>query len=332
MDSLSMDQAAALAVAAGSTAAGAPTGTPASAAHGHHHGAPSQSLLATSLHQHGAAAAANASHVPPAAGPAPAPSRSRSRRAAPPQPQTLPPSATRKDMNGSWLLNKGRGNPSLRPFLEAMNVDHLAVEAAEKGEIEHDTTQEILLTDTRYRVHKLSRVNDLVLDLTLGEAKDEVLPKHPAAGTRTRRSYATSEGPRHVKIESTLVTVSGTGDVVDIKTLQDETGPDDKPLTVMQQILTVKNRTTGQTHTTTRYFVPYDGSIEKPATAGGSRRDRGELGPVAAKKKSTKNKGPSAQELLAMEQQQMLNDQPKLVGGHFTRSASGVSGEEKMEE
>lgn len=184
-----------------------------------------------------------------------------------------------------------------------------------------------------------------MLDLVLGEPKDEELPKHPAAGTRTRRSYATSEGPRHVKIESTLVTVSGTADVVDVKILLDETGADGKPLTVMQQILTVNNRNTGQSHTTTRYFVPYDGNIEKAATAGGSRRDRGELGPVAAKKKSTKSKDrPSAQELLAMEQQQMLERQrqqqeqdqqqpkplqePNLVGGHFTRSSGNVHMEE----
>ena len=206
------------------------------------------------------------------------PTPSRNRRSAPPPAVTaLPPSTTRTDLNGSWLLLKGRGSPSLRSFLEIMNVDALAVEAAEKGESENDTVQDITLTDTSYRVHKLSRVNDLVLELTLNEDKDETLPKHPAAGERTRRSYATSDNPRHVRIESTLVTVSGTADVVDEKTLQEEKGNDGLDLTVMTQVLTVTNRGNGNSHTTTRYFVPYKGKVEKAATAGGSRRDRGLL-------------------------------------------------------
>lgn len=282
-------------------------------------------------------------------------SKSRSRKGtAPPPPTPLPPSTTRPDMNGIWLLDKSRGTTSLRPYLEAMNVDHLAVEAAEKGESEHDTLQDILLTPERYRIHKQSRVNDLVLDLTLGVAKDEELPKHPAAGTRTRRTYATSDGPRHIRIESTLVTVSGTADVVDVKTLQDETGKDGRPVTVMQQILVVTNRTTGQGHTTTRYFVPYDGKkMEKAATAGGSRRDRGELGPVAAKKRSYKRGGGGGGGMPLQPPPQRPVQQPdvgtvlgapekspisgELVGGHFTRSVGdspppSLGGEEEEEE
>ena len=297
------------------------------------------SLLAASLNQAQA----------PTTSPAPA-AKSRSRKGnAPPPPTPLPPSITRPDMNGIWLLDKSRGNPSLRPYLEAMNVDHLAVEAAEKGESEHDTIQDITLTSDRYRIHKQSRVNDLVLDLELGVAKDEELPKHPAAGTRTRRSYATSDGPRHVRIESTLVTVSGTADVVDVKTLEEETGRDGQPLTVMKQILVVKNRTTGQGHTTTRYFVPYVGEkMEKAATAGGSRRDRGELGPVAAKKRSYKKGGGGGAGPNDMVQQPLQVQAPggdgaaggaippsqptpgtgELVGGHFTRSVGDVNPEE----
>lgn len=300
------------------------------------------SLLTTSLNQGRSAQPA----------PAPAATKSRSRKGnAPPPPTPLPPSITRPDMNGIWLLDKSRGNPSLRPYLEAMNVDHLAVEAAEKGESEHDTIQDITLTSDRYRIHKQSRVNDLVLDLELGVAKDEELPMHPAAGTRTRRSYATSDGPRHVRIESTLVTVSGTADVVDVKTLEEETGSDGQPLTVMKQILVVKNRTTGQGHTTTRYFVPYEGEkMEKAATAGGSRRDRGELGPVAAKKRSYKKGGGGgggpndmAQPLQVQEpgagddEAAVPPSQPtpgagELVGGHFTRSVGDVNPEEGEED
>ena len=288
------------------------------------------SLLTTSLNNQAQARA-----------PAPA-AKSRSRKGnQPPPPTPLPPSITRPDMNGIWLLDKSRGSPSLRPYLEAMNVDHLAVEAAEKGESEHDTIQDITLTSKKYRIHKQSRVNDLVLDLELGVPKDEELPKHPAAGTRTRRSYATSDGPRHVRIESTLVTVSGTADVVDVKTLEDETGRvDGQPVTVMKQILVVNNRTTGQGHTTTRYFVPYEGEkMEKAATAGGSRRDRGELGPVAAKKRSYKKQplqvqapGAGGDETAAVPPSQPTPGTGELVGGHFTRSVGDKDPEEEGEE
>jgi len=282
------------------------------------------SLLANSMNQ-----------TPDAAADA---SKSRSRKGtAPPPPTPLPPSITRPDLNGMWLLDKSRGNPSLRPYLEAMNVDRLAVEAAEKGESEHDTVQDIAVTAGRYRIHKQSRVNDLVLDLELGVPKDEELPKHPAAGTRTRRSLATTDDPglRRVRIESTLVTVSGTADVVDVKTLEEETGADGRPLTVMKQILTVTNRTTGQNHTATRYFVPYEGEkMEKAATAGGSRRDRGELGPVAAKKRSYKRGGGGGQQQPMQVQAPVVADgagdgaaaaepSPRRTG-HFTRSVGDI--------
>ncbi len=117
----------------------------------------------------------------------------------------------------------------------------------------------------------------------------------------------------------------------------------------------MKNRTTGQGHTTMRYFVPYEGEkMEKAATAGGSRRDRGELGPVAAKKRSYKRGGGSGGVAAAApapaavapvtqmhQQMQMQVQQPavgtvssapepsptsgELVGGrHFTRSVGGT--------
>eukprot|EP00566_Odontella_aurita_P027059 CAMPEP_0113529794 /NCGR_PEP_ID=MMETSP0015_2-20120614/2586_1 /TAXON_ID=2838 /ORGANISM="Odontella" /LENGTH=171 /DNA_ID=CAMNT_0000428453 /DNA_START=277 /DNA_END=795 /DNA_ORIENTATION=+ /assembly_acc=CAM_ASM_000160 len=163
-----------------------------------------------------------------------------------------------------------------------MNVDELAIEAHEKGEAEHDTLHDIQLTEMNYRIHKLSRVNDLKLDLTLGEELVEVLPRHPAAGERTRRSLANSDNPGHVRIDSVLKTVNGTARVTDVKTLTRETDPKTGlPFSVMVQTLTIVSEETNRSNTTTRFFVPFSGEIQVASTAGGSRRDRGQqdLGP-----------------------------------------------------
>jgi len=190
-------------------------------------------------------------------------------------------SQIRPSLTGTWVLDKARGTPSMRGYLEAMNVDELAIEAHEKGEAEHDTLHDILLTDTTYRIHKLSRVNDLTLDLILGQELVEVLPRHPAAGERTRRSLANSDHPGHVRIDSVLKTVNGTAHVTDVKMLTRETdAATGLPISVMVQTLTIVSEETGRSNTTTRYFIPFSGEIHVASTAGGSRRDRGlqELG------------------------------------------------------
>ena len=48
-------------------------------------------------------------------------------------------STQRKTLNGAWKLDKTRGEPSLRGFLETMGVSELAIVAHEKGKI-HITT------------------------------------------------------------------------------------------------------------------------------------------------------------------------------------------------
>lgn len=191
-------------------------------------------------------------------------------------PHGQPTPQIRTSLSGTWVLDKSRGTPSMRGYLEAMNVDQLAIEAHEKGEAEHDTLHDIQLTDTTYQIHKLSRVNDLKLDLTLGQELVEVLPRHPAAGERTRRSLAKSDHPGHVCIDSVLKTVNGTARVNDVKTLTRETDPKTgAPISIMVQTLTIVSEETGSSHTTTRYFVPFSGEIHVASTAGGSRRDRG---------------------------------------------------------
>ena len=188
----------------------------------------------------------------------------------------------RTSLTGTWVLNKSRGSPSMRGYLEAMNVDSLAIEAHEKGEAEHDTIHNIVLTDSSYRIHKLSRVNDLTLELVLGRELIETLPPHPAAGERTRRSLGQSDHQGHVRVDSVLRTVSGTARVTDVKTLVNEAHvPSGLPTSILVQTLTIVCEETGRSNTTTRYFVPYSGEMRAASTAGGSRRDRG-LGPVGA--------------------------------------------------
>ena len=111
---------------------------------------------------------------------------------------SLNSSLKRTSLNGKWILNRNRGSPSVRGFLETMGVSGLAIEANEKGEKEHDTIHEITLTDSTYRIKKLSRVNDLTLEVNLGEEHVKCL----LPGERIKRTLATSDNSCHVKVES----------------------------------------------------------------------------------------------------------------------------------
>ena len=104
----------------------------------------------------------------------------------------------RTSLNGKWILDKNRGSPSVRGFLETMDVSDLAIEANEKGELEHDTIHEITLTDREYKIKKLSRVNDLTLEVTLGEEHVKCL----LPGERMKRTLAQSDNLGHVRVES----------------------------------------------------------------------------------------------------------------------------------
>jgi hypothetical protein len=111
---------------------------------------------------------------------------------------SLNPPLIRTTLNGKWILNRNRGSPSVRGFLETMGVSDLAIEANEKGDKEHDTIHEITLTDKEYKIKKLSRVNDMTLEVTLGEEHvKSLLP-----GERIKRTLATSNSLEHVRVES----------------------------------------------------------------------------------------------------------------------------------
>jgi len=110
----------------------------------------------------------------------------------------LTPPLIRTSLNGKWILNRDRGSPSVRGFLETMGVSVLAIEANEKGEKEHDTIHEITLTEKEYKIKKLSRVNDMTLEVTLGEEHVKTL----LPGERMKRTFAESDNLGHVKVES----------------------------------------------------------------------------------------------------------------------------------
>ena len=74
----------------------------------------------------------------------------------------------RDSLNGSWILDKNRGDWSMRGYLETLNVPELAIQANEKGEneldtihiIEFSTSQEAGETEHKVEIIKRSRVNN----------------------------------------------------------------------------------------------------------------------------------------------------------------------------
>lgn len=138
-----------------------------------------------------------------------------------------------------------------------MNVDDLAIEAHEKGEIEHDTVHVITLTPPLVHIMKRSRVNaDLTVELELGKESVEFLQP----GNRPKKLLATSDHQGHLVIQSSLHTMNGIAQVTDLKQLEQE-----GDTSVLKQELTIRNLDTGNSHTTVRYFLPY--TLPEPVAA-----------------------------------------------------------------
>ena len=169
-------------------------------------------------------------------------------------------SLMRDTLNGVWILDKNRGKPSMRGYLETMNVHELAIEANEKGDSEHDTIHDMTLTGTDFTIKKLSRVNDFTLTVKLNEPTDAIIN-----GNKKRTTFATSEHLGHVKVESTMPTLNGMARVTDTKTLEISTNNNNKnnnsQVTLYKQELHILNEATGKNHTTIRYFLPHSGEI-----------------------------------------------------------------------
>jgi hypothetical protein len=155
-------------------------------------------------------------------------------------------------MNGTWILDKSRGEPSMRGFLETMGVSEFAIEAHDKGESDHDTINIIHFDEEYFKIKKLSRVTNLELELKLGVEFAQALP-----GDRVKTVVATSDCPGQcVSIVSRMPTMNGMATVNDNKTLKREGNK-----LVLVQTLLIRNEQTGQENTTVRYFLPHQGEI-----------------------------------------------------------------------
>lgn len=152
---------------------------------------------------------------------------------------------SRNSLNGCWVLDKSMPDWSMASYLSVLKVDDLAIEAHEKAEKEVDTYHTIELSLDKFKIVKRSRVNnDLVLELPLNHTVAEGLPSG-----RVKQSVAVSHGPSHVQVNHSIETTNGWADVTDVKEVE---GPHYK------QTLTITNRQTHVSHTTTRYFLPFD--------------------------------------------------------------------------
>lgn len=161
----------------------------------------------------------------------------------------------RETLEGAWILDKNRGSWSMRGYLETLHVSELAIQAHEKGELEHDTIHTISFPGntgnfSSVQIVKRSRVNnDLVVALTLGEEHVELLKPD----SRPKKMLATTEDPgRHLLIQSSLLTMNGLAHVTDVKRLVQEGEG-----SVLVQELTIVNAKTQESKTTTRYFKPH---------------------------------------------------------------------------
>lgn len=163
----------------------------------------------------------------------------------------------RDTLHGCWVLDKTRGEWSMKQYLEVMNVDPLAIEANCKGEIEFHTIQSIELIDNAVvRIMKRSRVNnDIVIELRLHQEHVEYLPP----GNRIKRMIATTGNNNfnYLHIKTNIETMNGFATVIDIKRLiQENDTTNNVNRSVLVQELTITNDESKQQHTTIRYFNP----------------------------------------------------------------------------
>jgi len=143
----------------------------------------------------------------------------------------------------------------MRGYLETMGVTELAIEAHEKGEVDHDTIHQILISSDRYSITKKSLVNDLSEEFLLGVESKQQLPSllKGGDGGREKSTLAASDGPRHLRIMTRMPTMNGVAELIETKTINDEGN--------YVQILALRNATTGKSHKTTRMFLPLNDAL-----------------------------------------------------------------------
>jgi len=158
-------------------------------------------------------------------------------------------SNVRENLNGGWKLDKNRGEPSMRGYLETMGVSELAIVAHEKGEAEVDTINVIQMRDGKYKIKKTSRVNNMEEEFEIGkETKTKLTP-----GDKEKMTLVQSEGPAQVCVKTIMPTMNGLAEVSDIKELVNIDNS-----TFMKQSLTITNKDTNRSYVTERFYIPID--------------------------------------------------------------------------
>lgn len=164
-------------------------------------------------------------------------------------------------LNGTWILDKSRGQPMMRGHLEAMGVDKALVDEQDKIDQTYDVVHEIHLTPTTLTVMKYnprSGKMEMATDVMLGMVKAEAMR---GGGEHSKTTLARSHDMSHIRVEVRLPT-SGTSaiNLLDMRSMeQSEYGP------VMVQTLSTHDEQSGKHYTTTRYFLPYQAAAKVPA-------------------------------------------------------------------
>ena len=148
-------------------------------------------------------------------------------------------------------MDKTRGEPSMRRYLETMGVSELAIVAHEKGEAEVDTMNIITINETKFQIKKTSRVNDLEEEYDIGiETNTKLTP-----GGKEKWTLVQSDSPAHVCVTTKMPTMNGLAEVTDIKKL---VILEDVGFPMMMQSLSITNKDTEKTNLTERYYIPVE--------------------------------------------------------------------------
>eukprot|EP00563_Minutocellus_polymorphus_P011092 CAMPEP_0181075078 /NCGR_PEP_ID=MMETSP1070-20121207/29925_1 /TAXON_ID=265543 /ORGANISM="Minutocellus polymorphus, Strain NH13" /LENGTH=254 /DNA_ID=CAMNT_0023156201 /DNA_START=110 /DNA_END=874 /DNA_ORIENTATION=+ len=164
-------------------------------------------------------------------------------------------------LNGTWILDKRHGQPTMRGHLEALGVDKSLMDEQDKIDQTYDVVHEIHLTPTTLTVMKYnprSGKMEMATDVMLGMVKAEAMR---GGGEHSKTTLARSHDMSHIRVEVRLPT-SGTSaiNLLDMRSMeQSEYGP------VMVQTLSTHDEQSGKHYTTTRYFLPYQAAAKVPA-------------------------------------------------------------------
>ena len=181
----------------------------------------------------------------------------------------------RHSLNGIWLLDKTLSS-SLRGYLQTMSISPDLISRHLELEQSKTTVNDITLTKRGYSLKHflLETVEEAqVFESTLHQSETILISRPKEAVQRKKTTWVQSRGMECVEVTCRIDTIHGFRAVVtDTKSLQtvemynDGRGKEQEVLctwlpqesTLMKHELKVVNEGTGEKHTTTRYFVPFD--------------------------------------------------------------------------